>query len=139
MPFVSGSSGTITTSLTLDPTSEDATNTPLELVEGDDIGLIAHSYPVPPVDLQKVSSVDSDGDLVASSRYGNRTISLTVDCASYNALQALEAKVGKIAQNGGTLKRVLPWGEEIVFDLLANPGYEPGFEQQFFSGVTTVP
>jgi hypothetical protein len=139
MPFVVTTAGPTTETLVLDPTTEDADNSPLELISTTGNFLIlAHSYPAPPLDVLYASNADTEGDIPGSSRYRNRTITLTVDCRTYNALMALQAKVAKIAREGGTLQRTLPWGETITFDLLATDGYEPQFEQQFYSGVTTV-
>lgn len=139
MPITIIEAPAATETLIFDPVSEDASNAPLTIVNSIDYGLLEHSYPAPPLDTQQAGSADTEGDRIASRRYRNRTITMTVNCGSYNALSALQAKVAKIAREGGTLQRTLPWGETITFDLLIAPGYDPAFNHVFEAGVTTVP
>jgi hypothetical protein len=138
MPFIVTGPVPITHTLTLDALTEDAANSPLELNGGDGIGVLEMSLPAPPAKLQWSSSVDTEGSRLSSAGYENRSITLKVDCEDYNALVALQAKVAKIARDKGTLTWVLPWGETIVFDLLAAPSYEAAFDFAFLAGVTTV-
>jgi hypothetical protein len=115
--------------LVFDPVSEDAGNAELSVFDGSDgIELVSHSYPTPQLDLLLASNVDMDGELPVSRRYGNRTISLTVECRCADALRELQAKVAKVGAEGGTLQWTLPGGEKITFDLLAHQGFEPRFD-----------
>lgn len=138
MPIIISGPLPVTQTLTLDALAEDAANTPLELNGGDGIGVLEMSFPAPPAKLQYASSVDTEGSLLASAGYENRSISLKVDCEDYNALVALQAKVAKIAREQGTLTWVTPTGETITFDLLAAPNYEATFDHAFLAGVTSV-
>lgn len=67
--------------VTLNPITEDPTLEPLDLVGTDrswGLYLLEHDYTPPELDTQKASSVDTEGDLVVSSRYQNRTITAKV-------------------------------------------------------------
>lgn len=140
MPIVVATPSATSEALTFDPVSESADNSPLEIQTGtDDIQLVAHTYPAPPLDVQYAGSVDTEGDVPASRRYRNRTITLQVDCLTKTALDALEAKVAKIGREGGTLQRVLANGETVIFDLLAHDAYEGTFDELYeLGGVTAV-
>lgn len=132
--------------LTIDPTSENANNTPLELMQsGGTITVVEHRYPLPRPDIGWASSVDTEGERVAHRRWQNREIQLTLEvwgasaAGMHAALRALEAKVGKLARSGGTLKREYASGQVIVFDILAVASYEPTFDLAFHNGyVSTV-
>jgi hypothetical protein len=110
--------------LILDPTSEDATNVQLDIVDNTSYFLLAHSYPQPPLDVAYASSADTEGESVANLRYQNRTIELQLRVVGTTALDlhsklaALQQKIGKINREGGTLQRTTPSGLTVVFDLV---------------------
>lgn len=108
----------------LDPTSEDATNTPLDIVDGATYVLLEESLPDPELDAQYASSVDTEGDPLADQRYRNttETLKIRVYANSYQNLQtaifALQQKAGKVKREGGTAKRTLPSGTAHVKDII---------------------
>lgn len=116
----------------LDPTSEDAANTPLVLSNTTNYGITAFSLDAAGQSVQWASSVDTEGSLPASSKDENRTISFSVECLSAAALRTLQAKVAKISRERGTLKYTLPNGEVIVFDLLARQSFTAEFDVKYF-------
>lgn len=70
--------------LCFDPTREDPSNAPLEIISPTDdeiIGLISHDYPAPALTVQWAGSVDTSGALPASRKYENRTIPLSIEVA----------------------------------------------------------
>lgn len=125
--------------LTLDPTSEDATNVPFELVS-DAAGatLIGQKYPAPIPQVSYASSIDTEGELPVSTRWPNRKISLTVQLTGGGSpvrpkVSLLEQKLAKIARQGGTLKKVWPDGGTVVFDLITFEGYEPLLGVEYYT------
>lgn len=70
--------------LCFDPTKEDSANAPLELISADDdqiTGVTEQAYPHGALMVQWAGSVDTEGELPASRKYGNRQINLTVEIA----------------------------------------------------------
>lgn len=127
-----------TSSVILDPVSEDAANVELDISTGN-YGLVSHAYPTPSVIAQWASSVSTEGALLGTKRHDNRQISITVDVDGLGALQDLEAKLAKLYREGGTIKRAYTDGREIIFDVLVMDGYEPTFDQtHHLADVTTV-
>jgi len=120
--------------LTLDPTSEDPANVPLDLIGGA-YAVTSFSTPTPALDPRWAQPADADGDRLVAARYLNREIGvvLTLDppvagTAAVDvqaALAALAAKLAKINREGGTLLRTLPSGDPIVFDLLTAEAIDP--------------
>lgn len=109
-------------SLVIDPVSEDATNTALTLTDAaNGMDVLEQAYPQPDRDRQFAASADTIGDPLVLSRYKDRTITLRIRCYGANMrarLRALEAKVGKLAQYGGTLQRTLADSSTVTYDVL---------------------
>lgn len=117
-----------------DPTSEDAANSPLSIWNTASYAVTAFNAPAPPLAVQWASSVDTEGSAAASRKHENRQISITVEVLSASALRSLQAKVAKIAREGGTAKLTLPAsGEVVIFDLLAADTFEPQFDVVYFT------
>ena len=114
--------------LTIDPTSEDAANVALVLTSGSPAAggfvLIGQDYPPPDLDPLQASSVDTEGEITVQSRYKNRQITLTLRCYGTSAsnlmthLGHLQQKMGKLNREGGTLQRIAPSTDTIVFDVV---------------------
>lgn len=110
--------------LIIDPTSEDATNVQLDLVDGVNTFLLEAAYPPPDRDQMWAPSADTEGDPLVQTRFKNRqiTVKIRVAGSSASALQTvlgyIEQKAGKVSREGGTLKRTVPSGSTVVFDLL---------------------
>lgn len=121
--------------LQFDPTSEDAANSPLSVMDSS-YKVVSHSYPAPQLNVLYASSIDTEGEIPASRRYSNRQISMTLEMvdATGNLLSALQAKVTKIAREGGTLKRTMPNGDIVVFDLLSAETFDPTFNLAYVIG-----
>ena len=137
MPIVGAPS--TTAQLILDPVTEDAANVEVELTDDNNYGLIAHSYPTPPLAAQWASSVSTEGAVLASQRHENRVITISVDTVGLGALYDLEQKITKLYREGGTLKRTFADSREIVFDILTVQDYDATFEQlHHLGGVTPV-
>lgn len=115
--------------LEFDPVDQDAANSPLS-VSNSSYKVTAYSWPAPQLNVLYASSVDTEGEIPASRRYSNRQISMTLTMTDTtgNLLSALQAKVAKIAREGGTLKRTMKNGDVIVFDLLAADAFDPKFD-----------
>jgi hypothetical protein len=123
-----------------DPTSEDAANANLVVSSGS-YAVEAFSSPMPQPDVLYASSVDTEGENPASTRFRNRTIGLTVHvdvATNYNALRALEQKVGKILRERGTLKVTFPNSEVVIFDLLSVDSYEMPWDDTLLVGSVAV-
>jgi hypothetical protein len=119
--------------LEFDPTSEDAANSPLEIWNTTSYAVSAFSAPAPPLTVQWAGSVDTEGSLPSSKKHENRTISITVDVLSAAALRSLQAKIGKVTREGGTLKLTLPASSEVVvFDLHSGDTFEPQLDIVYF-------
>jgi hypothetical protein len=125
--------------LEFDPTSEDAANSPLSVMNSS-YEVSAHAYPTPPLNVLYASSIDTEGELPASRRPGNRQISMTIEMVDPTGalLRALQAKCAKIAREGGTLKRTLGTGQVIVFDLLTSEQFDPSFDIAYYTGDLVV-
>lgn len=118
--------------LIIDPTEEDALNVPLDLLAAP-YSVTRFRTPTPPLDIQWGEPVDADGEPIAGRRYRNRRIAIDVEIvvtagddaaradAARDALAALTGKVAKVNREGGTLRRELPDGSVVTFDLLAQP------------------
>lgn len=121
----------------LDPTSEDAANSPLEIWSTTDYSVTAVTFSAPPLSIQWAGSVDTEGSLPSSRKYENRQISVTVDVASAAGLRNLQAKVAKIAREGGTAKQTFPNSEVVVWDLHAADTFEPQFDVTYYTNTGT--
>jgi len=118
--------------LEFDPTSEDAANSPLSIWNTASYAVQEFDAPAPPLDVQWAGSVDTEGSLPASRKHQNRQIAVTVDVLSASALRSLQAKIGKVAREGGTLKLTLPNSEVVTFDLHAADTFEPQLDVAYF-------
>lgn len=139
MPFVVPVTGLATETLVFDPVSEDPANAALEVISGSSsYGVLEHSYPAPPQEVQYAGTADTEGDVPGSRRHRNRTITMKIDCSDWAGWLALQEKVAKLGRVGGTLRRDLPDGSVRIYDILANPTYDAAFGHEFYAGVTTV-
>lgn len=120
-----------------DPTSEAATNSPLEIWSTTDYAVTAFDAPTPPLTVQWAGSVDTEGSLPAARKHENRTITVTVDITSVTGLRNLQMKLGKIAREGGTAKLTFPNSEVIIFDLHATDTYEPQLDITYYINTGT--
>lgn len=120
-----------------DPTSEDAANSPLEIWATTNYAVAAFSAPAPPLDVQWAGTVDTEGTLPVSRKYQNRTLTLTVYVVTAAALRTLQAKLAKIAREGGTAKQTFPNGEVIIWDLHATDTYEPQLDITYYTNTGT--
>jgi hypothetical protein len=112
--------------LLLDPTSE-GTGTQLDITDNT-LGyyLLSHEYPDPEPDVVMTGSIDTEGELPAAGKHKPRTITITVRCVQPSGgapsigtmVSNLQRKIGKLYREGGTLRRVLPSGDTITFDIL---------------------
>jgi len=123
----------------IDPTSEDASNVQLTLTDNaNGWYLLNHAYPPPPQTPLWSGSVDSEGDSLAHLKYGNRTVTLSVrqrntsDANVQTQLGYLQQKVAKLQREGGTLKRTVPSGSTVVFDVITAE-LDIAFGQEFVS------
>lgn len=110
---------------------------PLLIGPGSNYGLREGTeFPAAPLNVMYAGSVDMDGELPVSRRYGNRTltIKLMMDDATGTQLAALQAKYAKLQRSGGTLKRVLPNGDVRVYDILAADGWSPSYDFAYWLG-----
>lgn len=110
----------------IDPVEEDAANVPLDLMAAP-FSVLRASTPTPGLDPRWAQPSDADGDRLVATRYLNRDITISLQvvptgasraAAAQAALSSLAAKLAKINRAGGTLRRVLPSGDVITFDLL---------------------
>jgi hypothetical protein len=112
--------------LVLDPTSE-GTGTQLDITDST-LGyyLISHDYPDPDPDVVEVASIDTEGANPAAGKHQPRTITIVVRCIQPTGgtpsigtiISNLQRKVGKLFREGGTVRRVLPSGDLITFEVL---------------------
>lgn len=88
------------------------------------------SFPAAPLNVIYANSVDTEGDLKASARYGNRTLKINVAMTdpTGSLLAALQAKLGKLQREGGTLKRTLKNGDVRIYDIVAADGWTPSYD-----------
>ena len=140
-------------SFIIDPTAENV-GTELD-INAAPYTVTGFEFPSPPAVPQYTSGVDSHGDTLYASRYGNRTITLKLliragsDAALTSAISALQQKVGKINRDavmnrtgvGGVLKYVTPDGKTRKFDvcqMAADPTFALTFTaRQFVEGTLT--
>src|SRR5438128_1975417 len=112
--------------LYLDPTSDDATNSQLNIADGTnyfikDDGL---DFPPPPLNPQYATSADTEGSIPVDLQYQNRkvTIKLRVTGSSAASLEtklaAIYQKVGKFNREGGVLGVTTPSTAVYYFDIL---------------------
>lgn len=116
---------------TWDVTSE-GSGTQLVLTS-DPYTLTAQAAPMPDLDTQYASSVDSTRDALTSLRYRNRKISLTLQIAAGSSASALETAVADLTMKAGktnrdavvsgtgvgaTLQYTSPTGDSVVFDVV---------------------
>jgi hypothetical protein len=122
--------------LTIDPVEEDAANVPLELIGGA-LSVVAFRTPTPAPEPRWSQTADADGDLLAGLRYRNRDVVVTVEILPTGASGAADAqatlatlvdKLAKVNREGGTLRRVLPTGDVLTFDLLAADAIDPRWD-----------
>ena len=106
----------------LDPVSEDAANANLPLTGNYHVDTF--SAPMPQPDVLYASSVDTEGELPASTRFRNRQISMVVAVDGAGALSDLEFKIAKLIREGGTLLYQTKGGEDIVFDILSVSSFD---------------
>lgn len=127
---------TVVEQLTIDSTVENAANDPLALVGGAYV-VTAFRTPTPGLDPRWAQPADADGDRLVAARYLNRQISVSVEIVpsgatkaadAQAALAALAEKVAKVNREGGTLRRVLPSGDAITFDLLTAEPLDPSWD-----------
>lgn len=130
--------------LTFDPTSEDATNSPLEVWNTSTTVTTAWSSPTPQLETATSGSIDTEGDLIAARRHQNRQVDLTLEVTAATAADArtavgvLEAKIAKLSLEGGTLKWVNDDGLVQVFDILAAASYDKALDITYFAGRTAI-
>jgi hypothetical protein len=113
---------------------------PLIIGPGTPYGLNGWDYPAAPQTVLYASSVDTEGELPASARDGNRTITLKfkfVDPTG-SLLTALQAKFGKFRREGGTLKRTMKNGDVRIYDVVAGDGWVPVYDFDYYVANVTV-
>lgn len=107
--------------LVLDPTSEDAANTQLTLTDAaSGLDVLSQKYRPPDRKRLFIDLLEGFGNPLVGSGYGNAEIELVVRCygtSMRTAVKSLQAKVGKLQQQGGTYKRTLSDSTVIVWDL----------------------
>lgn len=106
--------------------------TPLEIGPGDDLRLREFSVPAPPQTVQYAGSVDTEGSLIAGRKHENRVIGMSILCTTAASLRSLQAKIGKVAREGGTLKWIQPNAEVVTFDLLTADTLAPAINKLFY-------
>lgn len=106
--------------------------TALNIGPGTLYGLRACEFPAPPQSIQYAGSMDTEGSVAASRKWENRTITVTIMCATAAALRTLQGKMGKLARESGTLKWVLPNAEVIYFEVITVDEFKPSFEPRHY-------
>lgn len=102
--------------------------------------VVAHSYPAPQRRPLFASSADTEGSLLVSSSFENRTISVDVEIVRSSAallegsVADLQELVGQVGREGGTLTWVTPGGSTVIFDLVTDEAFEPVFDVSFSLG-----
>jgi hypothetical protein len=119
---------------------------PLDISREDTgFGLVEHHYPLPPVDVMSVSTIDTEGEARGRIRYRNRTISIRLEVKGYtdeddnvltvdDVLDRLAAKLAKINRAGGTLQRKLSDGSVRTYDLTAVTSHEVEYDHKYYNG-----
>lgn len=115
---------------------------PLSIGPGTSYPLTEASFPAPPQNVLYASSVDTEGEIPVSRRFGNRTITIKLEMAESGAsdilLDALQAKFAKLQQEGGTLKRTRKDGSTIrIYDIVAGDGWDPTLDITYYLGNLT--
>jgi hypothetical protein len=106
--------------------------------------LTSHAFPLPQVQRLAASALETEGDVPGDAHWANRQITVGFDVrgsthtALKNALRAVDAKVAKLATDGGELQWTLPAGQTVTFDVTGVDGYEGTYDQTFYVG-RTVP
>ena len=121
--------------LEFDPAGE-ASGSPLTITTGN-YGLTAFSAPAPPPRYQWASSVDTEGASLASRGHENRMISISLDVMGDQAVYDLQQKLSKLHREGGTLKYTTPAAIVVTFDVLAQEGFDPAFNEVHYLGGLT--
>jgi hypothetical protein len=121
----------------IDPVAEDASNVPLDLLAAP-FNAVRFNTPTPGIDPRWAQPADADGDRLASMRYLNREIAGSIEIVpaagaraasdARTALGRLADKVAKVNREGGTLRRELPSGEVVTFDLLTADPIDPSWD-----------
>src|SRR5688500_3114552 len=108
---------------------------PLSIGPGTSYPLLEASFPAPPLNVQYASSVDTEGEMAVSRRYGNRTITLRLAMdesgANNTLLDALAVKLTKLQREGGTLKRTRKDGTVRIYDIVAGDGWDPTYDETY--------
>lgn len=101
---------------------------------GTPYGQVGGDYPAPSQAVIYASSVDTEGELPASERYGNRTITLKFKFIDPTGtlLAALQAKFAKLQREGGTLKRTMKNGDVRIYDVVAGDGWNPVYNFDYY-------
>jgi len=124
-----------TEGLVIDSTAESSSNVPLDLMAAP-FAVTAIRTPTPPLDSRWAQPADADGDRLVALRYLNREIVVTVEIvptaasasSAQTALRSLADKLAKVNRQGGTLRRTLPTGDAITFDLLTADQIDPSWD-----------
>lgn len=109
----------------IDPTSEDATNSNLLLVNAPTYILLEQDVPTPPLDPMYAKSADTEGSIPVQVTHQNRTITLKLRITGTSAsalettLSTLAQKIDKLRREGGTLKHTTPTTDTVVFDVIS--------------------
>ena len=122
--------------LEFDPAAE-ASGSPLTITTGN-YGLTAFSAPAPPPRFQWASSVDTEGARARLRGHENRTISIWLDVLGDQAVYDLQQKLSKLHREGGTLKYTTPAAIVVTFDVLAQEGFDPAFNEVHYLGCVYV-
>ena len=127
----------------IDPTSEDAANSPLVLQSASSNYHVKEmAFPSPQLIVQYVSSVDTEGSAPTSRKHENRVLTITVDMAeatdTVTFMDALKAKMAKLAREGGTLKYTRKDASVRIADLLTAEEFNPTFDDTYVLGHLTV-
>lgn len=91
-------------------------------------------FPGAPLDVLYASSVDTEGELPSSRRFGNRTLTIKLGMIDPTGtlLAALRAKFAKFQREGGTLKRTLKNGDVRIYDIVAGDGWNPNYDWAYW-------
>lgn len=91
-------------------------------------------FPAAPQTVLYASSIDTEGELPASRRYGNRTLTIKLGMVDPTGtlLAALQAKLAKFQREGGTIKRTLKNGDVRIYDIVAADGWTPNYDWAYW-------
>jgi hypothetical protein len=112
---------------------------PLSIGPGTSYGLLeGTAFPAAPLNVMYASSVDTEGEIPVSRRYGNRAVTLHVEMAESGAvntlLDALQAKFAKFQREGGTIHRTRKDGTVRIYDVVAGDGWDPLYDFKYILG-----